>query len=128
MADIDAPRAYTIRFEGSGGAAGFVTGEARVTLTSESGGATTLGYAARAQVGGKLAQLGSRLIDGAAQKQADDFFARFVAAMSPPDAAATEPVAASRALPIRYAVIAVVIVVVVIVVPLAYLSFRIRQS
>jgi len=83
LVDVDAPRAYTLRFEGSGGAAGFVTGESRVTLVPE-GRATTLEYVAKAQVGGKLAQVGSRLIDGVAHKLTDDFFTRFVTALSPP--------------------------------------------
>ena len=82
--DVDAPRAYTLRFEGSGGAAGFANGEARVTLTPTGPSATTLDYAAKAQIGGKLAQVGSRLIDGVAQKLTDDFFTRFVAELSPP--------------------------------------------
>jgi carbon monoxide dehydrogenase subunit G len=83
LADLDAPRAYTLRFEGSGGAAGFVHGEARVTLTPDGSGTTTLSYVAKAQVGGKLAQIGSRLIDGAAQKLTDEFFAQLVAATTP---------------------------------------------
>ena len=61
IADGEAPRAYTIRFEGTGGPAGFVNGEASVILTPGDAGSTTLSYAARAQVGGKLAQIGSRL-------------------------------------------------------------------
>lgn len=83
IADVDPPRAYTLRFEGAGGAAGFVNGEARVTLTSDADGGTTLTYVAKAQVGGKLAQIGSRLIDGAAQKLTDDFFTELVAATLP---------------------------------------------
>jgi len=80
----DAPtRTYTLWFEGAGGAAGFVNGEARVTLTPNPDGATTLAYVAKAQVGGKLAQIGSRLIEGAAQKLTDDFFAELVAATIP---------------------------------------------
>src|SRR6185503_17108851 len=54
LADIDAPRSYTLRFDGSGGVAGLVSGEARVSLTPADGRATTLTYAAKAQVGGKL--------------------------------------------------------------------------
>ena len=106
LADIDPPRAYTIRFDGSGGSAGFVKGEARVTLTSENDGTTTLAYVAKAQVGGKLAQLGSRLIDGAAQMQAEDFFTRLVAAMTP---VASVPVVKRR--PINYVTIAIAVVV-----------------
>src|SRR5690349_19917015 len=77
MSDIDAPRAYTLHFEGQGGAAGFARGEARVALAPEGEQHTSMTYAAKALVGGKLAQIGSRLVDGAAAKMADDFFARF---------------------------------------------------
>ncbi|QGZ60322.1 CoxG family protein [Paraburkholderia acidisoli] len=77
LADIDAPRSYTIVFEGQGGAAGFGKGDAHVTLEPAGDAATTLAYTARAQVGGKLAQIGSRLVDGAARKIAAEFFRRF---------------------------------------------------
>src|ERR1700704_6256034 len=77
LADIVAPRSYTLKFEGQGGAAGFANGTAKVELSPVDGG-TRIDYAVNAQVGGKLAQIGSRLIDGAAAKVADDFFARFV--------------------------------------------------
>jgi hypothetical protein len=78
LSDVDPPRAYTLSFEGQGGAAGFAKGEARVTLApAENGAATALSYAVKAQVGGKIAQIGSRLVDGAAQKLADDFFGCF---------------------------------------------------
>jgi hypothetical protein len=88
LADIAAPRSYTLKFEGQGGAAGFANGSAKVELSPVEGG-TRIDYAVNAQVGGKLAQIGSRLIDGAAAKVADDFFARFVARAggSPPAAA-----------------------------------------
>ena len=88
LADIAAPRSYTLKFEGQGGAAGFANGSAKVELSPAEGG-TRIDYAVNAQVGGKLAQIGSRLIDGAAAKVADDFFARFVARAggSPPAAA-----------------------------------------
>ncbi|RDK04045.1 CoxG family protein [Paraburkholderia lacunae] len=79
LTDIDAPNAYTIVFEGQGGAAGFGKGNARVTLEPEGEAATKLMYAASAQVGGKLAQIGSRLVDGAARKIAGEFFKRFSA-------------------------------------------------
>ena len=87
MSDIVAPTAYTLSFEGQGGAAGFAKGEARVTLSDNQPG-TRIDYQAKAQVGGKLAQIGSRLVDGAAAKVADDFFARFVERLSGPPAAA----------------------------------------
>ena len=78
LSDIDPPRGYTLSFEGQGGAAGFAKGEAKVALAPRPNGAgTALSYAVKAQVGGKIAQIGSRLVDGAAQKLADDFFARF---------------------------------------------------
>ena len=79
MADIMPPTGYTLKFEGQGGAAGFANGAARVTLAPAPGGQTTLAYAVNAQVGGKLAQIGSRLIDGAAAKIADEFFTNFSA-------------------------------------------------
>ena len=78
LADIDPPHGYTLSFDGQGGAAGFAKGEAKVSLApAENGAATALSYTVKAQVGGKIAQIGSRLVDGAAQKLADDFFARF---------------------------------------------------
>ena len=78
LSDIDPPNGYTISGEGSGGGVGMAKGGARVTLTDE-GGATRLRYTVTAEVSGKLAQIGSRLIDGAARKMADDFFSRFAA-------------------------------------------------
>jgi carbon monoxide dehydrogenase subunit G len=78
LADLDPPHGYTLSFDGQGGAAGFAKGGARVSLApAENGAATVLSYTVNAQVGGKIAQIGSRLVDGAAQKLADDFFARF---------------------------------------------------
>jgi len=77
LADVVAPQSYTLKFEGQGGAAGFANGTARVALAPADGG-TRIDYAVNAQVGGKLAQIGSRLVDGAAAKLANDFFARFV--------------------------------------------------
>ena len=77
LTDIDAPNAYNIVFEGQGGAAGFAKGNARVTLEADGEAATKLSYTANAQVGGKLAQIGSRLVDGAARKIAGEFFKRF---------------------------------------------------
>jgi uncharacterized protein len=77
LSDIVEPQHYALQFEGSGGAAGFGKGSARVTLSSIDATETQLDYAASAQVGGKLAQVGSRLIDGIARKIAEDFFTRF---------------------------------------------------
>ncbi len=85
MQDVTPPTGYTLRFEGQGGAAGFANGEAKVSLAPE-GTATALTYAVKAQVGGKLAQIGSRLIDGAAAKIADDFFGRFAERLAAPPA------------------------------------------
>ncbi len=76
LLDIDAPYSYRVTFEGSGGAAGTANGGAQVSLAPEGAG-TRLTYVARVQVGGKLAQVGSRLIDGVAKKMADQFFQRF---------------------------------------------------
>ena len=82
LTDIDAPNTYTIVFEGQGGAAGFGKGTAHVTLEAESDESTKLTYTANAQVGGKLAQIGSRLVDGAARKIAGEFFKRFGAQLT----------------------------------------------
>jgi len=81
---------YTIAFDGQGGVAGFGKGSADVRLTPEGAG-TRLAYAARAQVGGKLAQIGSRLIEGAATKITDDFFDAFEARLAPAPAEAGAP-------------------------------------
>jgi len=83
MTDSTPPTGYTLKFEGQGGAAGFANGEARVTLAPAPENRTTLTYVAKAQVGGKLAQIGSRLIDGAAAKLADEFFEKFGAQFAP---------------------------------------------
>ena len=72
----DPPNGYRIEGEGTGGAAGFAKGGANVVLV-EDGSDTVLSYEANASVGGKLAQIGSRLIDGTARKMADDFFSKF---------------------------------------------------
>ncbi len=76
LLDLDPPNSYSIAFEGSGGAAGFAKGGATVKLTTE-GVSTRLNYTAKANIGGKLAQIGSRLVDGVAQKMANDFFVKF---------------------------------------------------
>lgn len=76
LTDVDAPNSYRLIFEGQGGVAGFAKGEARVTLTP-AGDNTTLGYVAKATIGGKLAQVGSRLVDGVAKKLAEQFFTKF---------------------------------------------------
>lgn len=86
LSDIDPPNGYTITGEGTGGVAGFGKGNATVKLSEDGPSATVLDYTARAQVGGKLAQIGSRLVDSAARKMADDFFAKFSALVGAPEA------------------------------------------
>ena len=86
MTDIDAPNGYTIMGEGQGGVAGFAKGSAKDDLT-EDGTDTILAYNVQANVGGKLAQLGARLIDGAAKKMADEFFGNFNELLSDNDSA-----------------------------------------
>ncbi len=120
LADLVAPQSYRMTFEGQGGAAGFARGEARVALSAQ-GADTRIDYSASAQVGGKLAQIGSRLVDGAAAKVAEDFFARFVervggrrrdaaAPIVPPDKAAV----VQRTMWLRLALAALIIVVVAV--------------
>ena len=78
LSDIDPPKGYTISGEGKGGAAGFAKGGAKVNLEEADGGAATeLTYEVNASVGGKLAQIGARLIDSTAKKYANDFFTKF---------------------------------------------------
>jgi carbon monoxide dehydrogenase subunit G len=79
LSDVVPPVSYTIHFDGQGGVAGFGKGSADVKLSDAGPGRTTLAYVARAQVGGKLAQIGSRLVDAAAAKIAEDFFKAFEA-------------------------------------------------
>ena len=76
LTDLDPPNGYKISGEGQGGVAGFAKGGATVKLT-EDGADTVLSYSANAEVGGKLASVGSRLVEGVAKKQADDFFGKF---------------------------------------------------
>ncbi len=97
--ELDPPNSYLIQGKGQGGAAGFANGSARVTLVEEGEG-TSLEYAVKASVGGKLAQLGGRLIDGAAGKLADQFFSRLseeIASREPPAKEPAEPEAAANA-------------------------------
>jgi uncharacterized protein len=77
LSDLDPPNSYRISGEGSGGIAGFAKGGATVKLTPESADATRLTYEVDAQIGGKLAQLGGRLIDSTAKKLASQFFVSF---------------------------------------------------
>jgi len=87
LTDLDPPNGYKIVGEGEGGVAGFAKGSADVRLSEHEGG-TLLTYNVDAQIGGKLAQLGQRLINGAAKKMADEFFQKFAAAVVPPPPAA----------------------------------------
>lgn len=77
LSDVLPPQSYTIAFEGQGGVAGFGKGQAKVGLTPVDESHCELQYDVQAQVGGKIAQLGQRLIDGAAKSMAEDFFRRF---------------------------------------------------
>jgi carbon monoxide dehydrogenase subunit G len=86
LENLDPPNAYTIRGEGQGGVAGFAKGGAKVRLELADDGGTRLIYDVEATVGGKLAQLGGRLVNGVAKKNADEFFACFVKALSPAQA------------------------------------------
>lgn len=91
LSDLDPPNGYTITGEGQGGAAGFAKGGAKVRLEAADGGAATvLRYSADAQIGGKLAQIGSRLVEGSAKKLADEFFAAFAARVAASAPAAPE--------------------------------------
>lgn len=109
LLDLVPEHSYALAFEGSGGAAGFGKGSARVTLDDVAEG-TRLRYTAQAQVGGRLSQVGARLIDGVTNRMADEFFSRFVndlkalqpaaidpapaqAAPAPPPAPAAQPIA-----------------------------------
>lgn len=76
LSDINPPHSYTLSFDGQGGAAGFGKGSSQVRLTSQDIGCE-LSYTVKAQVGGKIAQMGQRLIDGVAKGMAEDFFKRF---------------------------------------------------
>ncbi|NLS03965.1 carbon monoxide dehydrogenase subunit G [Rhizobium sp. P32RR-XVIII] len=96
LSNIEAPASYTISGEGKGGVAGFAKGGADVKL-AEDGNETILTYVANAQVGGKLAQLGARLIDSTAKKLADEFFKSLADRISEPLAAPVPPVAPSVA-------------------------------
>jgi carbon monoxide dehydrogenase subunit G len=87
LSDLNPPESYKISGEGKGGAAGFAKGGADVRLVEESAELTILSYTAKADVGGKLAQLGSRLIDATAKKMADDFFENFRKQLTKPEAA-----------------------------------------
>ena len=91
LSDIEPPNGYTISGEGQGGVAGFAKGGAKVRLSDAESGGTVLTYDVEAQVGGKIAQLGGRLINGVAKRYADEFFANFAKALADGGAAAPQP-------------------------------------
>jgi carbon monoxide dehydrogenase subunit G len=95
LLDLDPPQSYRLVGEGQGGVAGFAKGGANVRLAEDGPGATVLAYTVQAQVGGKIAQLGARLIDATAKQMADAFFDRFAAQLAPApgEAAPTQAVA-----------------------------------
>jgi uncharacterized protein len=99
LSDIDAPNGYTITGEGQGGVAGFAKGGAKVFLTDDEG-ATLLKYAVHAQVGGKLAQLGARLIDATAKQMAEQFFSKFSGEVERPFTHETTPEVAAEMPPL----------------------------
>ena len=98
LSDIKPPNSYSIAFEGQGGPAGFAKGGAQVKLSPHNG-QTKLAYDVKASVGGKLAQIGSRLVDAAAKKVADDFFRNFTLRLSPEGAEEDTIVPAGRLKP-----------------------------
>ena len=100
LSDVDPPNGYTISGEGQGGVAGFAKGGAKVQLADDGDG-TLLTYEANGTVGGKLAQIGSRLIDSTARKMADDFFDKFAEAVggAEPEEAVEEAAEAPAAEP-----------------------------
>ncbi len=102
LTDIDAPHRYTLKFDGQSGQAGFARGEAKVELHDLSPHETKLVYLATAQVGGKLAQVGSRLIDAAAGATADKFFEAFAAQLAARTAPAGATGTASAPPPARF--------------------------
>jgi carbon monoxide dehydrogenase subunit G len=123
LSELNPPHSYTLAFDGQGGAAGFGKGSAKVALTPRESGCD-LAYTVHAQVGGKVAQLGQRLVDGAAKSMAEDFFKRFDGEMQrrfPPAAAAAQgpapeaagPGAAGTGLPAWVWVAGVVVLVAV---------------
>lgn len=91
LSNLVPPRSYTISGEGKGGMAGFAKGGAEVALEADGDAATVLTYNVKAEVGGKIAQLGSRLIDSTAKKLAGEFFSRFAALVAGPAEEAALP-------------------------------------
>ena len=121
LSDLDPPNSYTINGEGKGGAAGFASGAAKVTLRDSDGG-TLLQYTVDAMVGGKLAQIGSRLIDSVTKKLAAQFFGALAEKLSTGAEAETAPespgesaTAPKRGVPTPAWVVGVIAVVVVLI-------------
>jgi carbon monoxide dehydrogenase subunit G len=98
LSDIAAPNSYTMSFEGQGGPAGHGKGSAQVRLEATGPNETLLHYEANASVGGKIAQIGSRLVDMAAQKMAGEFFEKFNAKLQERYGVAPAPAAAPQSL------------------------------
>jgi carbon monoxide dehydrogenase subunit G len=98
LTELDPPNRYVLVGEGKGGVAGFAKGSAEVVLSDSENGGTLLRYDARSQVGGKLAQLGTRLVEGAAKGYAESFFAAFKAEVEG-ESSAEAPIAAAEAAP-----------------------------
>ena len=123
LSDIDPPNGYTLSGEGKGGPAGFAKGAAKVRLTPKPEG-TLLTYTVEAQVGGKIAQLGARLIDATAKSMADQFFTKFVEqvqALVPRTATASVPRAQAEAKPNTMPWLLVAAAAVVVVAAVAFL-------
>ncbi len=98
LSELDPPNGYRISGEGTGGPAGFAKGGATVKLADD-GGATKLSYVVEANVGGKLAQIGSRLIDATARQMAENFFAKFAATVAAAEQPAAAPAGATAPAP-----------------------------
>jgi len=126
LTDVQPPRGYTMNFEGQGGAAGFGKGSSQVSLEPE-GENTRLRYTAKAQVGGKMAQIGSRLVDAAARKMTDDFFSAFEAQIrgpAPVEAAAPAAGQPAQGAPANSRAMWWVVAAVIIIAALAYWVVR----
>jgi hypothetical protein len=131
LSDLDPPNGYKITGEGSGGAAGFAKGGATVRLADDGAG-TLLSYTVEAHVGGKMAQIGSRLIDATARKMADDFFSKLGTvvggAAAPAAAAGAGPTAKAAAAPAPSARLSPLVWVVGLVVVLAIVLFYFTRA
>jgi len=134
LLDVRPPEHCTLQFEAQGGAAGFGKGSADVDLSDAGPGRTTLRYASKATVGGKMAQIGSRLVDAAAAKLAEDFFTAFEARLAPPEAAPADaptpaetgpaPTAAAVARPGRHGLAVAIVLAVLLAAVAIWLSTR----